>query len=192
LKKSLLKRISNRVLHLLARLGPGATTLRPWLHRARGVKIGSQVFIGDDVYIDNESPESVEIHDHVQISIRAIIIAHTRGPGKVIIEKNAFIGPNSVLLCGAGRVLKIGEGAVIGAGSVITKSVPPQLYFGPPPSKPLARVQNPLTLAESMDEFRAGLVPLNAPDDTAPANANIPRVQNESAPMQSYTSGKGG
>jgi len=121
------------------------------------VKVGAKVFIGDDVYIDNEYPEAIEIGDNVQISIRTIIIAHTRGPGKVIIGKEAFIGPNSVLVCGAGRVLKIGEGAVIGAGSIVTRSVPPKIYVAPAGPQPLARVHIPLPVAATMEEFWSGL-----------------------------------
>ncbi len=155
--KPLYRRVSNRFLQMIARFSPGATTLRPCLHRLRGIKIGPDVFIGDDVYFDNEYPEAIEIGANAQISIRSIIIAHTRGPGKVIIGKDAFIGPNSVLVCGAGRVLKIGEGAVIGAGSVITRSVPPKLYVAPPAPQPLARVRTPLPLAKSMSEFWSGL-----------------------------------
>jgi serine acetyltransferase len=133
MSKSILKRATNRWFHLLARFCPGATTLRPLLHRARGVKIGRHVFIGEEVYLDNEYPECIEIMDHVQISIRAIVVAHTRGPGRGVIEQGAFVGPNAVLVCGAGRALRIGEGAVIGAGSVITKSVPPGFTSAPVP-----------------------------------------------------------
>jgi acetyltransferase-like isoleucine patch superfamily enzyme len=155
------QRIFGRFLHKIARSCSGATTIRPWLHRVRGVKIGRRVFIGEEVFIDNEYPDCVEIQDNAQVSIRVIIVAHTRGPGRVIIGSGAFIGPNSVLVCGAGRVLKIGDGAVIGAGSVITKSVPARLYVAPPVPQPLARVNVPLPLAESMEEFWSGLEPLD-------------------------------
>lgn len=160
MSKSILRRSANRLLHLLARFCPGSTTLRPRLHRWRGVNIGRGVFIGDDVYLDNEWPEYIEIQDDVQISIRTILIAHTRGPGRVIIEKEAFIGPNCVVVTGAGRVLRIGQGAVVGAGSVITRSVPPRLYVAPPGVEPLARVTVPLPSAETMEEFWAGLQPM--------------------------------
>ena len=98
MSKSLARRMANRLLHSVARFGPGSTSLRTTLHRARGVLVGKSVFIGEDVYIDNEYPECVEIHDGAQISLRAIIIAHTRGPGRVIIEKDAFVGPNCTLV----------------------------------------------------------------------------------------------
>src|SRR5262245_46142038 len=78
--KSFLRRVWNRLLHQLARLLPGATSFRPSLHRLRGVKIHGKVFIGDDVYLENEYPECVEIHDGVQIGLRTTIISHTRGP----------------------------------------------------------------------------------------------------------------
>lgn len=146
---------------MAARFSPGSTTLRPLLHRLRGVKIGRSVFIGDDVYLDNEYPESIEIQDGVQISIRAVIVAHTRGPGRVIIEKEAFVGPHAVIACSAGRLVKIGQGAVIGPGCVVTKSVPARLYFAPPAIKPVARVEVPLTTAESIESFQAGLLPLD-------------------------------
>ena len=61
----LLRRISNRLCHLMARQLPGATGLRIALHRFRGVTIGTGVFIGDDVYLENEYPERLEIHDGV-------------------------------------------------------------------------------------------------------------------------------
>lgn len=171
MNKSILRRTANRALHLVARFCPGATTLRPLLHRWRGLKIGQEVFIGDGVYLDNEFPECIEIQDRVQISIRSIVIAHTRGPGRVIIEKEAFVGPNCVLVAGAGRTLRIGTGAVVGAGSVITKSVPPHLYVAPPAVEILARVRVPLPCAKTMQEFWAGLDTLKRrPPDSSPAH----------------------
>jgi serine acetyltransferase len=158
------RRILGRVLHALARVCPGATTLRPWLHRLRGVKIGAKVFIGDQVFIDNEYPERIEIEDHAQISIRTILLAHTRGAGRIVIERNVFIGPNSVLTCSGGRVLRIGEGAVVGAGAVITKSVPPHLFVGAPAPQAIARVNVPLPVAQTMEDFRAGLDLIERPD----------------------------
>ena len=157
----LLRRISNRALHVLARFSPGCTSLRPFLHRLRGVKIGKDVFIGDDVYLENEHPYAVEIHDGVHISLRAIILAHTRGVGKLVIEKDAFIGPNAVIATSGNRTLRIGEGAVIGAGVVIGKDVPAKAFVPSPAASPAASAMVPLTKAESMEAFLLGLVPLD-------------------------------
>jgi serine acetyltransferase len=150
----------NRSLHMLARQLPGATSVRPALHRLRGATIGKHVFIGDDVYLENEYPECVEIQDGVQISIRAILLAHTRGPGRIIIERDAYIGPNVVVATTSGKTLRIGEGAVIGAGVVITKDVPRRAFIPPPSAQPVATVTVPLTQAKHVEDFVKGLVPI--------------------------------
>jgi acetyltransferase-like isoleucine patch superfamily enzyme len=162
MKKSFLRRSSNRLLHLLARFAPGSQSLRPFLHRLRGVRVETSVFIGDDVYIDNEYPECVEIHENVSISMRAVIIAHTRGPGRVILEKDCFVGPNAVVCCSGGRTLHIGEGAVVSAGCVVTHSVPPRTMVSPAPSRPVAHLKTPLTLNTSLAEFLAGMTPIKS------------------------------
>ena len=121
--KGIARRILGRGLHLVARFAPGAWSVRPFLHRLRGVRIGKNVFIGEEVYLENEYPERVEIQDGVQISIRATILAHTRGPGTIILEKGCYIGPHVVVVTSAGKTLRVGEGAVVAAGCVITKDV---------------------------------------------------------------------
>ena len=160
MKRSVLRRALNRVLHFLARHGPGSTGLRPLLHRMRGVKVGRDVFIGDEVYLENEYPEAVEIQDGVQISVRAIIIAHTRGVGKVVIEKDVFIGPNTVIISSGGRLLRVGEGAVIGAGVILSKDVPAQMFVVNDSSRAVARALVPLTKVEKVEDFVRGLAPI--------------------------------
>jgi serine acetyltransferase len=160
MRKSIFRRILNRFLHSLARTLPGATGLRPMLHRLRGVKIGKDVFIADDVYLENEYPEAVEIQEGVQISVRAIIIAHTRGPGRIIIEKNAYLGPNTVVATSGGKSLRIGQGAVIGAGVVIGSDVAAQMFIPSSPATPVAKVMVPLAKAERMEDFIRGLAPI--------------------------------
>lgn len=159
-RKSLFKRINNRLLHLLCRFLPGATSLRPTLHRARGVRITGRVFIGDDVYIDGEYPECVEIHDGVQIGPRSMIIAHTRGAGRVVLRENSFVGANSVIVTSRGKTLTIGEGAVVTASSLITSDVPPHMLMGGERAKALARATTPFTAETSFDDFVRGLRPL--------------------------------
>jgi acetyltransferase-like isoleucine patch superfamily enzyme len=160
MKKNFLRRLENRLLGVVARLTPGATNVRPWLHRRRGVKILDSVFIGEDVIIETEYPECVEIQDCVSISMRAIIIAHTRGPGKVILEKKCFIGPNAVICCSAGHTLTVGEGAVVSAGSVITHSVRAHTMVAPAPTRAVATLEVPFTNDVGMDQFLSGMKPL--------------------------------
>jgi acetyltransferase-like isoleucine patch superfamily enzyme len=144
----------------MARFAPGATTVRPFLHKLRGVRITGRAFIGDDVYIENEYPECIEINDGAQICLRSSLIAHTRGPGRIVIGKNAFIGANCVVATSPGRTLTIGDGAVVTTSSVIASDVPAYTLVGNEMAKPWAKVTVPLTMETSYDSFLAGLRPL--------------------------------
>lgn len=160
MKKTLPRRVANRLLNLVARLSPGATSLRPFLHRLRGVRIARDVFIGDDVYIDGEYPEMIEIGERAAISMRATIIAHNKGPGRVILEKEAFVGPHVVVMCSSGKVLRIGEGAVISAGCVVSRNVPPRVVVVPAATQIVGEASVSLAVAETVEEFWAGLRPI--------------------------------
>jgi acetyltransferase-like isoleucine patch superfamily enzyme len=160
MKKSVLRRVMNRILAMLARFAPGASSVRPFLHKLRGVRITGRVFIGDDVYLENEYPECIEVHDGAQIALRSILIAHTRGPGRIVVGKDAFIGANCVVATPPGKTLTIGDGAVVTTSSVITSDVPAYTLFANEKAKPRAIVTVPLTLETSYDSFLAGLRPL--------------------------------
>lgn len=133
--------------------------------------MGKDVFIGDDVYLENEHPDAVEIQDGVHISVRAMILAHTRGSGNVVIEKDAFIGPNTVIATSGNKTLRIGAGAVVGAGVVVTRDVPAQAFIANEMPKPIASVGLPLTKAETVEDFVRGLMPVGRP-----ARASKPQV----------------
>lgn len=158
--KSFIRRASNRILHLIAQFSPGCTTFRPFIHKLRGVKIHGHVFIGDQVYLENEYPEMIELHDGVQIVIRSIIMCHFRGTGKIVIEKNVWIGPNCVITAPTGRTLTIGEGSVVAASSVVTQDIPKFTFVGGSPAKSIAKVTVPMTLEGSYEDFKKGLIRL--------------------------------
>jgi acetyltransferase-like isoleucine patch superfamily enzyme len=160
MKKSVLRRVLNRILGMLARFAPGATSFRPFLHELRGVRIAGRVFIGDDVYLENEYPECIELHDGAQVNLRTVLIAHTRGPGHIVIGKDAFVGANCVLTASPGATLTIGEGAVIAASSVVSSDVAAHTLVGNEKAKPLARATVALTMETPYDRFLAGLRPL--------------------------------
>lgn len=120
----------NRIYHLLARLLPGATSIRPMLHRWRGVKIGEEVFIGADVYIDDYSPDQILIEEKAEINAKCIILAHDGYKVKPVkIGHHAAIGVGSVILPG----IEIGAESIIGANSTISRDIPPgAIAFGSP------------------------------------------------------------
>jgi acetyltransferase-like isoleucine patch superfamily enzyme len=171
MKYSIVRRLFNRVLHLLARFLPGAMSVRPFLHRLRGVRIHGTVFIGDDVYLENDHPECVEIHDEAIVGLRAVIVAHTRGQGQIVIGKKACLGAGCIIVCPVGKRIEIGEGAVVGAGAVVSRSVPPRTLCTGPKAMEIATVTVPLTCDVSYDAFIAGLLPLG----TAPAKPLRPQ-----------------
>lgn len=159
-RKGVLRRIVNRVLHAMARTVPGSMSIRPMLHRWRGVRIGRDVFIGDDVYLENEYPECIEIGDNVEIALRTVVLAHLRGPGTITIKSQAWIGACCLISTVNQRALTIGEGAVVGAGSIVTSSVPDHVFVKPETIAPVATVSTPLAIAPSYLAFLRGLRPI--------------------------------
>jgi acetyltransferase-like isoleucine patch superfamily enzyme len=155
-RESILRGIKNRLLQSLARGAPGATTLRVFLHRLRGVNIGSNVWIGFDVIIETSHPEFVTIRDGAAIGIRAVVIAHFRELNGVVIEEDASVGPGAIVMPN----VVIGRGSVVTAGSVVTKSVPPMTLVQGNPAKAIAKVGKPLKLDVSLREFSSNLRPL--------------------------------
>jgi serine acetyltransferase len=158
MSEKLLPGLRNRILHLLARVVPGATTLRVTLHRWRGVNIGKNVWIGYDALIETSSPHLVKIGDRASIGIRATIIAHNREQQGVVIEEDVSLGAGVIVLPN----VTIGRGAVVTAGSVVTKSVPPKTMVQGNPARPIATVEIPFGLGVSLKEFAKGLRPIRA------------------------------
>lgn len=155
----LIKRLLNRLSGFL----PGGYSLRPWIHRFRGARIGKQVWISQFVYIDEIHPEDVTIGDRTTIGLRSSIISHfywgPRIPGNgkpVTIGTDVFVGPHCLILPG----VSIGDGAVIQGGSVVSRPVPARTLWGPQNTGPIATVTVPLTAAHSYSEFSMGLRPI--------------------------------
>jgi serine acetyltransferase len=154
--ENLLRGVVNRVLQHLARIGPGARTLRVFLHRARGVQIGKGVWIGYDVILETSRPHLITIEDGSSIGMRVTVVAHFRESQGVKIEQDAFIGPGVIIL----PDVVIGRGAVVTAGSVVTRSVPPMTVVQGNPAVPVAKCGIPLGMGVSLKDFSRRLKPL--------------------------------
>ena len=116
------------------------------IHRLRGVKIGKHSHVARGVLLDDHNPELIEIGERVGITSGVMIICHKRDlshyspsmkncqncpfiEAKVVIKDDAHIGIGSIIMPG----VTIGEGAVIGAGSLVTHDIPPySLAVGSP------------------------------------------------------------
>ena len=156
--------LTQRFLNRIAYFIPGGYNMRPLIHRLRGVHMGKNVWISQYVYIDELHPSAVTIGNNSSIGLRTSIFTHfywgrlrsEEHAGKVHIEENVFIGPHCVILPG----VHIGKGAVIQAGTVVSRNVPPETVWGAPKSGPVARATVPLTPDFSYKEFIKGLRPL--------------------------------
>ena len=105
--------------------------------RGKGVKIGTGCHIRA-CKLDAKEGYLVEIGNNVRITTGTKILTHyidTNSSeiqfktGHVIIEDDVFIGMNTII-CNS---VTIGRGAIIGAGSIITKDIPPyQVWAGNP------------------------------------------------------------
>jgi serine acetyltransferase len=154
--ENVLRGLKNRVLQHLARIMPGARTLRVSLHRARGVRIGKGVWIGYDVILETSYPYLITIEDGCSIGMRVTVVAHFRGSQGVKIEQDAFVGPGVIILPN----VVVGRGAVVTAGSVVTRSIPPMTVVQGNPAVPVARCGIPLAEHVSFKEFSRRLKPL--------------------------------
>ena len=112
-----------------------------------GGKIGKSVFIGQDVLIDYDYCFLLEIGDGAVISARTIIEFHDsclpnvlgRADAKIGVVKigaRAYIGVNSVILPGA----KIGNGAIVGACSLVNRYIPAAEVWGGIPARYICTV----------------------------------------------------
>jgi acetyltransferase-like isoleucine patch superfamily enzyme len=156
--------IVNRFLSFLAFRLPGGYSVRPRLQRWRGVKLGKNVWLSAMIYIDENHPEAISIGNNCAIGLRTTIFAHFySGPRRsseharpVTIEEDVFIGPHCLILPG----VHIGRGAVIQAGTVVSKDVPSFTLWGIPKAGPIARVTVPCPHFHTNEEFIRGLRPI--------------------------------
>jgi acetyltransferase-like isoleucine patch superfamily enzyme len=161
---SILINIFQRIINKIAFIVPGGGSVRPWLQKIRGVRIGKNVWISQYVYMDELHPEKISIGDNCTIGLRVSIFSHFYWGDKsasgysapVTIGKDVFIGPNCVLLPN----VHIGEGSVIKSSTVVSRNVPPHTYWGNESAGPLAQVTVPLTSENTYNEFTHGLRPI--------------------------------
>ncbi|RJQ25504.1 hypothetical protein C4565_08260 [Candidatus Parcubacteria bacterium] len=104
----------------------------------KNITIGNDFFAGNDMYISTSQYAQVSIGDAVMFGPKVSIFGgnhdfsynkgHLRfnceedkNAKNITLESGVWVGANSVFLSGA----TIGEGVVVGAGSVINKYIPP-------------------------------------------------------------------
>lgn len=133
-----LNEIKRNMLRLFISIGPhsyiayGSFLVAPHSNKKAFLKIGRNVAIEHRCDIDYSG--GITIKDNVWISERTIIATHTHiitykslkknqpiNFSSLIVYEDAWLGAGSIILP---NVRSIGKGAIVGAGSVVTKSVP--------------------------------------------------------------------
>lgn len=138
-----IRRLFHKILFFIATDMPFLKAeFRAKVHKLAGVNIinSKKTFIGKDVFFDDLYPEDITIDEGTFITSGCKILSHFIDPswgdykhmrrGKIYIGKNVFMGMNVVVV----KPVNIGEGAVIGANSVVTKDIPPFTIWGGNPA----------------------------------------------------------
>ncbi|UVR02874.1 acyltransferase [Parabacteroides distasonis] len=110
--------------------------VRPWVLKKIGCHVGKDVFIGTGVWIDTGHAELIYIDDHAHVTGRTVLLCHKHElshyymgddyakllytTGEIHLNKGCSTGTDSIIMPG----VTIGERAVIGAGSLVTKDIP--------------------------------------------------------------------
>jgi acetyltransferase-like isoleucine patch superfamily enzyme len=99
--------------------------------RQLGARVGRNVFLGPDVYVEREFAPLLTIEDGVVLARGASMLLHDSALnnalgeplkfGPVVLRAACYVGANATVLCG----VEIGARAIVGAGSVVTRDVPP-------------------------------------------------------------------
>lgn len=110
--------------------------LRPFIMKRMGCKVGKGCFIGDHVRIDAGHADMITLEDNVSIAGGSRLLCHQRDFSDycigddymklgysikpIVLKKGCLIGMESFVMPG----VTVGEGSLVGAGSIVTKDIP--------------------------------------------------------------------
>lgn len=96
-----------------------------------GVQIEDDVFVGHNVsFINDKYPRSANADGSLQTEADWTVVS-------TVVKKGASIGTSATILCG----VTIGENAIVGAGSVVTKDVPANAIVAGNPARVLRKME---------------------------------------------------
>ena len=139
--------------------------------RYLGARINSNCALYNRVNDYGSEPWLIEIGSNVTIAGGVVLITHDGASrlfrnrisnmnrfgnrfGTIIIHDNSFIGENAIILPG----IEIGPNSIIGAGSVVTKTVSPNSVVVGNPARVL------YTVDEYINHYQEKMVPLQSSD----------------------------
>lgn len=131
---------------------------RPRILRKLGCTVGKDVFVGDNVKVDLNHADMITIEDHVHIASGTRLLCHQRILSDycvgddyaklgyhirpIVLKKGCLVGMESFVMPG----VTIGEGAIIGAGSLVTKDIPAWTIATGRPAKVVKQIKERQTL----------------------------------------------
>lgn len=129
--------------------------LRPWLLRRMGCHVGKNVFVGDYVRVDKNHADLIYIDDYAHLTAGCRLLCHQRDLssyhvgdnaadcgyrlGEIHIGKGVMIGMESMIMPG----VTIGDGAIVGAMSLVTKDIPPYTIATGHPARVVKAIAEP-------------------------------------------------
>lgn len=139
----------------------GGPRLKLWAHESYGTqKFQPSICIGDDVVIHSDcylsAINKITLGNHVVLASRITIIDHNHGKsdfsdlelpvlnrelssrGAIDIEDNVWLGEGVVVLGG----VRIGRNSIVGACSVVTKTIPPNSIAVGNPARVIKKVNS--------------------------------------------------
>jgi acetyltransferase-like isoleucine patch superfamily enzyme len=130
------KVVKNFAVIQLARYTP-FLGMKNWLYRTfLKMKVGEQTSFALMVMLDVMFPEKISVGRNTVIGYNTTILAHEYlikeyRLGDVSIGSEVMIGANSTILPG----ITIGDGAIVSAGTLVHKDVPPGAFVGGNPMR---------------------------------------------------------
>lgn len=111
-------------------------SLKRWMLRRTGMKVGKGAAVGLDVQFDIFFPELIELGEDCVIGYGAAILSHEYlineyRTGRTRIGKSAVIGVNATILCG----VDVGNNSIVAAGAVLADNVPKGAAVGGVPAR---------------------------------------------------------
>ncbi len=149
-KVSFLARVKSKIGKRLAKNFP-MNSVRKYGLKLCGFEIGNKVYIGEDLIITSNISEKschLTIKDRVAIAPRVTLILASDANWSILMEELPFIKSSIVLeedcWIGAGVIIMpgvtVGKCAIVGAGSIVFKDVPPFTVVAGVPAKEIKKI----------------------------------------------------
>ena len=150
-------RLKNALLYKIMMRMP-YSKIRLWALRKQGYRVGKNVYLPSDIKIAHNfvyKRGELTIGDRVSIApgVTLILSSHSnfstvsqnvsQKGSFITIEDDAWIGAGAIILNG----ITIGKGAIVGAGSIVTRDVPPHAIVAGNPAKVIRQI-NPNETAD--------------------------------------------